>query len=492
VLGIAQSPGPSLSSLMEQLARDGNSLALKLTSHDHGAVVPEAERLGLSVLEIDSAASWTQVVSLLRSITDAAASGDDGEQLGGVAAGDLFAVANAVAALVDAPVTIEDPQSRVIAYSGGQEEADDARMATILGRRIPQAYADKFRSEGIFLRLHRETAPIYLDDIGVDVLPRLAVAVRAGDEVLGSMWAAVRTRPSPERVEAFGEAARFVAMHVLRHRVAADVRRGLHTDLMSLLLSGGPTAATAALRLGLVGSCFRVLACGVCGGEAVDTEALLLRLSDTLALHLSLVQRGAVCAAVDGVLYAVLPVPADPARGRTMAGQVADGFVARLPANLRAETSAAIGSQAAGVAALPASRQDADHVLRLLRGGRGAGGVAAIEEMAMQVLLARLADLAGDASLIADGPLAALTDHDRRHRTAYVDTLRAYLESFGDVPIAARLLDVHQNTFRYRLQRLQETPGLDLTDPDQRLSLLLQFRLLELRRHQARVGAADQ
>jgi sugar diacid utilization regulator len=217
-------------------------------------------------------------------------------------------------------------------------------------------------------------------------------------------------------------------------------------------------------------------------GDAVDNEALLLRLADLLSLHLSFVQRRAASAVVGGVAYAIVPVPADPAAGRRMARQTAEGFLSRVPDGLRPDVAVGIGGQAETLAAVSRSRQAADQVLRLLRQPRAGEGIADIEDRKMQVLLLELSDLAGEEPLV-DGPLALLTDHDQRHHTQYVATLRAYLESFGDVPVAARTVHVHQNTFRYRLQRLQETPGLDLADADQRLSLLLQLRLLELRGH---------
>jgi DNA-binding PucR family transcriptional regulator len=35
---------------------------------------------------------------------------------------------------------------------------------------------------------------------------------------------------------------------------------------------------------------------------------------------------------------------------------------------------------------------------------------------------------------------------------------------------------VHPNTFRYRLRRLTEVSGIDLTDPEQRFAAMLQLR----------------
>ena len=56
-------------------------------------------------------------------------------------------------------------------------------------------------------------------------------------------------------------------------------------------------------------------------------------------------------------------------------------------------------------------------------------------------------------------------------------TLRAYLDAFGDVGLAADCLGVHPNTFRYRLHRIVKLAGLDLDDPDERLAVELRLRL---------------
>lgn len=62
--------------------------------------------------------------------------------------------------------------------------------------------------------------------------------------------------------------------------------------------------------------------------------------------------------------------------------------------------------------------------------------------------------------------------------THLVETLRAWLDAFGDVAVAAARVYTHPNTFRYRLRRLSEISGLDLTDPEARFSAMVQLRLL--------------
>ena len=57
------------------------------------------------------------------------------------------------------------------------------------------------------------------------------------------------------------------------------------------------------------------------------------------------------------------------------------------------------------------------------------------------------------------------------------DPRPANLDALGDVRLAADLVGVHPNTFRYRLRRLGALAGIDLDDPVERLVAHLQLHL---------------
>ena len=80
---------------------------------------------------------------------------------------------------------------------------------------------------------------------------------------------------------------------------------------------------------------------------------------------------------------------------------------------------------------------------------------------------------------VREGP--ALAEQDATKGTAWVATLRAYFDAFGDMAAAAAMVNVHPNTFRYRLRRITEVFGIDLDDPDERLVAELQLRFLDPR-----------
>jgi DNA-binding PucR family transcriptional regulator len=75
--------------------------------------------------------------------------------------------------------------------------------------------------------------------------------------------------------------------------------------------------------------------------------------------------------------------------------------------------------------------------------------------------------------------VSELAAHDRRRRTALLDTLEAYLARRRSVADAARELYIHPNTLRQRLGRIERVTGLQL-DAEDLLALELAVKLVRL------------
>jgi hypothetical protein len=439
-------------------------------------LVPAADAAGVALLTVPPAAAWVQVVLLLGSVLSRSGFGSlqDG-QAGVPPVDDLFAAANVVAELVDAPVTIEDPHFRVLAFSDQHQQADPARVATILGRLVPPEQQRVLKRGGHIQRLSRSSSPVYVELPGL--MPRAAIAVRAGDQILGTIWAAVPGPLSAARERALEEAASFVALHLLRHRLASDVGGSIETDLVSALLEGKGLAAEAADRLGLVGDAFRVVAIRAEGPAAGEPVLPLLRCRDLLKVGLSVPSRRLATAVIGATLYAVVQSdePADRIGGLRAA---LEAFAAKATQVLRGRVLVGVGSRAAGIDELPLSRTTAERALRVVRWRSASHPVAEYQDVQASALLLDFADAHRAEPALTNGPITALRDHDRVHHTAYLPTLRAWLDAFGDVDAAARALGVHVNTVRYRLRRLRTVAPIAIDDPTERLAIMLQLRLL--------------
>lgn len=485
VLGVGVTDPADVGALLGSLGAQG---AAALVLRAPVAVTPSlreaADAAGVAVLGLSRGAPWAHLAAMLRSLL---AEGDlgagDAESLGGLPSGDLFAVANAVAALLDAPITIEDRSSRVLAFSGRQDEADPSRVETILGRQVPERYARILQDRGVFGELYRTDRPVFIEPATDDAfsMPRVAVAVRAGEEVLGSIWAAVREPLSPERTEALCDAAKLVALHLLRVRAGADVQRRVRTDLLGQLLEGGAGARDAAERLGVAGQALMVLGVAVVPGPEpeLDGEPVAAhdrqRVGDAFAMHLSALHPRSAAALVGDVTYGLVPLARGAEDGEERAVRIARDFLERI--GDRASVVVAIGPVAPDVAGLPEARVGVDRTLRVLREGR-ARRVARLADVQVEALMTDLRDLVAARGDRPTGSLARLIAYDEEHQAQLVPTLAAWLDALGDVAAAARSLYVHPNTFRYRLRRVAEVGELDLADPEARFVAMLQLRVL--------------
>ncbi|KZF06564.1 PucR family transcriptional regulator [Rhodococcus sp. EPR-157] len=444
------------------------------------------QQTGITLIGLVPGASWTQLAAMVRSLMSEEIVGDDRQEtLGGIPTGDLFALANAITALIDVPVTIEDRSSRVLAFSSRQHEADSSRVETILGRQVPERFTRDLVDKGILNELYASPGPVWIDPepAADDQLPRVAIAVRAGNEVLGSIWAAVKEPLNDDRLTALTDAAKLVALHMMRHRADFDNALRLRADLLTSALRGGPGSRGALARLVGHGEMSAFLAVGLArsGPESVDHHVSrtgeLERLASAFAMHLSVVHPRCAVAQLGETCYGMIPIT-DGTRGLDSVVRIAHEFLGRVTNGDK--TAIGVGSIARSSSQLSTAQASADRALRVLLDsfGKFDRNVATFDEVHSEALMLELCDQVKESGDRPTGPVARLLEHDHNRDTRLLETLEAWLNSFGDIPTAAASLIVHANTFRYRLKRAAEVGGIDLGDPDQRFSAMLQLRIV--------------
>jgi sugar diacid utilization regulator len=439
-------------------------------------VAADAEAAGLTLLAVPDEMSWAHLYALL---TQAMPIQDESGAIPGIAGvpmGDLFALANAIAAIVGGAVTIEDGKARVLAYSNLEgQEIDEPRERSILGRQVP----DTPGVRALYKRLATTDRPLRFDTVeGLDAYPRLAVAVRVAGETLGSIWVVEgRARLGKDAERTIAEAGRVAALHMIHVRASRDIERRMRGDLLRSLLEGRGSPDSIAARLGIEPHVtLVVIAFELRPGEPLQEDLYRERLVDLVALYCEAFRRRAACVSIGRTVYALLPSPStSDDRIESFAREIVD----HAESTLHTPLLAAIGSPATSAHRVPHARAEADRVLRVLAADPGSRKVATINDVGSRAILLELHEVSRDHPEIARGRLQAIADHDAKHNTDYVKTLGAYLDAFGDIRAAAAKIDVHPNTFRYRLRRLVEIFDVKLDDPDDRLVMGLQLRLLQ-------------
>lgn len=443
-------------------------------------LIAAAEEHDVALIAVAPEITWAQLHALVRTSIMSAGQASSDMMGFGTPVGDLFALANAVAAMVGGPTTIEDPQSRVLAYSSDDQSIDEGRRQTILGRQVPEPYVQRLQERGVFRQLWGSDEVLRIDDIvgpdGSRVRPRLAVAVRAGQEILGSIWVAEGEAPiGPDAEEALRHASQIAALHLVRNRSSEALERRMRGELLRSLLDGRGPSNVLADRLDLEPRAGYV----VLGFELQTTEDAEVALQreralDLIALYCEAFRRRSVQVGVGRTVYTLLPVDEDA--GHSAVTRLGRDVLDRSRAALSVSLRVAVSSTVAHLREVPRAREEVDQILRVLGEEPDAGPFAAFDDVRPHVLLLELRDHVASRPHLLEGKVERLAAEDGEDGI-YLDTLRAYLDSFGDVPAAAQALDVHPNTFRYRLRRLGEIAGLDLDDPVDRLAAELQLRL---------------
>ena len=461
--------------LIETAGKAGASIVAFKTHGREPRWTKEAETAGVALIAVSDEMSWSHLNALLTLTIPSVRQSAAIPGMASVPLGDLFALANAIAGLVGGAITIEDQRGRVLAYSAIEGQTiDEPRQQSILGRQVP----DTPSVRALYKKLWSSDSVIRVDAIeGLDARPRIAAPITVGTQKLGSVWALEGEMKLGADAElALSEAARVAALHMIAARSSRDIERGLKGDLLRSLLEGrGDVVATAA-RLGIP----RRSPLIVCAFEIIADEPVEQlhreRLVDLVATYSDAFRLQAASVAIGHTVFCLLPVTKQMKDERVK--QIAREIQEHASATLGLPIHAAVSSTVTEVRDLADASREVDRILRVLSDANGQLALASIEDVRSRVTLLTLRDLARDHPDLVRGPVEVIAEHDAAKNTTYLTTLRAFLASFGDVPAAAAEINVHPNTFRYRMRRLTELFDVDLGDPDARLVIELQLRLI--------------
>ncbi len=209
----------------------------------------------------------------------------------------------------------------------------------------------------------------------------------------------------------------------------------------------------------------------VVNDEVTAADSLLTRVSNELAYHLTAYRSDASMVTTDRTIYVLLP-----AANAAAASRFADGALKALDRAFPGSVRLGIATSSSDVTLLPAMRSEVDGVLCVLTARRGRSAIASISDVRLDVLLGHIADAIEHDPALRHPGVDAMVRHDREHASHYAVSLLAWIEALGDVAAAARMLDVHANTLRYRLRRIEQNFSILVSDNDVPLAAWLQLR----------------
>ena len=119
---------------------------------------------------------------------------------------------------------------------------------------------------------------------------------------------------------------------------------------------------------------------------------------------------------------------------------------------------------------------------------RGADHLSFDETGAYRLLLPAMSEDAGELQRFHQETVAPLIDYDDQYETDLVQTLETFLDADGNVAKTAERLFTHRHTVRYRLDRVRELSGLDVSSTDGRERLSLGLKSMRVLGHRGAGG----
>ncbi|WP_435604406.1 PucR family transcriptional regulator [Streptomyces sp. bgisy130] len=300
-----------------------------------------------------------------------------------------------------------------------------------------------------------------------------------------------------ERLDLLHGVTQLIAVERDRRDAARTVRRRLAQEVLELVQTGAPPAEIAArLRvaapvllpgLGTAPHWQIVVARvewedGDVPGGPVAQSLLEEVLVDPGTFGPEPSDRIAVAHTGDEAVALVpLPVPDEPGDSSAAGLHAADLLAvvqAPLGRGLADDGRLTVGVSASVHSAegLRGALEEARHARRVAAARPGRVCAAGHEELASHVLL--LPFVPDDVRRAFTARLLdPLRDYDRRHRAELIPTLEAFLDCDGSWTRCAGRLHLHVNTLRYRVGRIEQLTGRDLSRLEDKLDFFLALRM---------------
>jgi GAF domain-containing protein len=386
--------------------------------------------------------------------------------------GTIRDVTTMLAQLIGEPCAVHDAALRRIAVAapptepaiGPQLFDDEVRNAPEVQAALGELPAREPKIFGPFPRagLHRRC---------------LVVPIRAREETWGYLLVTeVKSPLKTMETLVAGRAAAIIALNVTFQRSAAETDTFAREALVRRLIDAGTPSEAMAARAEFHGlRSGRPYVAVMLAGRRDDGR------HDEVAIEDAASRAGLAAVWLAGTEDDASALIAELA-------QASDDLQQRF-ASLAAEVDAAgplyvaVSEVCHSVRDLGAARREAGQVLRILRtfaAHPGSPTILTARELGAARLLLSTASRE-DADRVVGRALGSLADVDNPKAVEVVQTLRAFLAASWGIRRAAAMLQVHENTVRYRLGRLAEETGRDvLTDPRAQLDVQLALLILRL------------
>jgi DNA-binding PucR family transcriptional regulator len=383
--------------------------------------------------------------------------------------------ADRISEVLNCPITIEDANHRLLAYSTHDERTDQARIATIIGRRVPEKVINNLWKEGIIPKLLETNEPVRVKNINeIGLGDRIAISIWKNEEVLGFIWAVeIEKALGDEEVELLKKAANVLKNKLLQLQIRKYKREERSQEFFWKLLTGHIKSrqeiSEAFYEAQITApSTFSIAIFRFQEDITPEAERQISYMLKTMH-RLKIVLYTIDCN--DLILLLSLDAVENPLdEQRDFVDYFRGNMYERFDVTqIKASCSSIYSSHDH----IEKSYKEALNVLDMKsKFPEETKEIINYQELGIYQFLDVILDKRVQ-DQFENHSLKKLTDYDLRHNSNLVETLEVFLNNDNNINEAAKELNVHMNTLSYRLKRISEIGDINLKDVNQKMTLFV-------------------
>ena len=383
--------------------------------------------------------------------------------------------------IYESPIIIEDLNHHLVSYSRHMGNIDEARIATIMNRKVPDKVINGLWKNGVMSKLIDSDNPVIIsriEEIGLG--HRVAISIRDRNEILGFIW--VHTGEKiliEEELLLLKEAAKQVKKILLKRSKRKINFRKHYNDFFWQLLTGDIDDITEITHQA---EQFNVQLDGMLAIVVIRFTDDITEQLEKHAYYLaeSQLQVRVISHLFDGNEFIMLVRHYKKDDSTELLNDFINQFINKISKQLQLNCDGASGLFYETMGNIKDSYKQALKVLDFKEEfGTDLNDIFLYEELGVYQFIDELYEIWK--CIQPNKYVERLRNYDKLHQTYLVHTLNLYLECDCNVYQTAKELTVHPNTMNYRLKRIREVSGLDLKNPNQKVTIYLGFKMEKMR-----------
>ncbi len=387
--------------------------------------------------------------------------------------------ADLISDVLKCPITIEDANHRLLAYSTHDERTDPARISTIIGRRVPEKVVHQLWKEGTIPALLKTKEPIHvktMSDIGLG--NRVAISIWKQDEVLGFIWALEIDKSfTDEDLALLKKAADAVKNKLLQLQTRKNKKEERFQEFFWKLLTEHLKSREEIIEH------FHALQITPAATFAVLVfqfqENINSKEEQNITYLLKTGQHAKILLHTIDCNQLILLVSADGAENPiNKLDQFAQKFVAVMHERYSVKNiTPVISSIFKDYQKIGRAYKETLTVLSVKeRFPQQTKNIYNYQKLGIYQFFDLFLEQRKHEKY-ENYALKKLHEYDRKHNSNLIETLESFLNNDQNINDTAKDLNVHANTLTYRLKRIAEIGEVDFKDPNQKMLLYIDLKL---------------